>query len=62
MPWRCSVAATCSSVTVGAGSMPCGITRTLVAAVNQAQSKARELYEAEMRKAAGGLPFPLPGM
>jgi DNA-binding YbaB/EbfC family protein len=34
----------------------------ILAAVNQAQAKARELYEQEMRKAAGGLPFPLPGM
>jgi len=34
----------------------------ILAAVNQAQGKARELYEQEMRKAAGGLPFPLPGM
>jgi DNA-binding YbaB/EbfC family protein len=34
----------------------------ILAAVNQAQTKARELYEQEMRKAAGGLPFPLPGM
>jgi DNA-binding YbaB/EbfC family protein len=32
------------------------------AAVNQAQAKARELYEQEMRKAAGGLPFPIPGL
>lgn len=34
----------------------------VLAAVNQAQAKARELYEAEMRKATGGLPFQLPGM
>jgi len=34
----------------------------VLAAVNQAQTKAREVYEQEMRKAAGGLPFPLPGM
>ncbi len=34
----------------------------VLAAVNQAQAKAREVYEQEMRKAAGGLPFPLPGM
>jgi DNA-binding YbaB/EbfC family protein len=34
----------------------------ILAAVNQAQAKARDLYEQEMRKAAGGLPFPLPGM
>jgi DNA-binding YbaB/EbfC family protein len=32
------------------------------AAVNQAQTKAREVYEEEMRKAAGGLPFPIPGL
>lgn len=34
----------------------------VLAAVNQAQAKARDLYEAEMRKATGGLPFQLPGM
>lgn len=34
----------------------------VMAAVNQAQTKAREIYEQEMKKAAGGLPFPLPGM
>jgi len=34
----------------------------VLAAVNQAQTKAREIYEKEMRKAAGGLPFPLPGL
>ncbi|MDT8340145.1 MAG: YbaB/EbfC family nucleoid-associated protein [Longimicrobiales bacterium] len=32
------------------------------AAVNQAQAKARELYEKEMRKATGNLPFPIPGL
>ena len=32
------------------------------AAVNQAQTKARDFYEQEMRKAAGGLPFPIPGL
>ena len=34
----------------------------VMAAVNQAQTKAREIYEQEMKKAAGGLPFPLPGL
>jgi hypothetical protein len=34
----------------------------VLAAVNQAQSKAKELYEAEMRKATGGLPMNLPGL
>ena len=34
----------------------------VLAAVNQAQTQARELYEREMKKAAGGLPFPIPGM
>ena len=34
----------------------------VLAAVNQAQNQARDLYEQEMKKAAGGLPFPLPGM
>lgn len=34
----------------------------VLAAVNQAQTKARELYEQEMRKAAGGMPFPIPGL
>jgi DNA-binding YbaB/EbfC family protein len=34
----------------------------VLAAVNQAQEKARGLYEAEMKKAAGGLPFPIPGL
>jgi hypothetical protein len=33
----------------------------VLAAVNQAQAKARQLYEAEMKKATGGLPFQLPG-
>ena len=32
------------------------------AAVSEAQAKARSLYEEEMRKAAGGLPFQLPGL
>lgn len=34
----------------------------VLAAVNQAQAKARELHEAEMKKATGGLPFPIPGL
>lgn len=34
----------------------------VVAAVSQAQAKARELYEQEMKKAAGGLPMQLPGL
>ena len=34
----------------------------VLAAVNQAQAKARGLYEAEMKKATGGLPFPIPGL
>lgn len=34
----------------------------VLAAVNQAQAKARELYEAEMKKATGGLPMQLPGL
>lgn len=34
----------------------------VLAAVSQAQSKARELYEEEMRKATGGLPMQLPGL
>jgi nucleoid-associated protein EbfC len=35
----------------------------VLAAVSEAQRKAREAYEAEMKKASGGLPFPmkLPG-
>lgn len=34
----------------------------VLAAVNQAQTQARQLYEEEMKKAAGGLPFPIPGL
>lgn len=34
----------------------------VLAAVNQAQTKARQLYEEEMKKAAGGLPISLPGL
>lgn len=34
----------------------------VMAAVNQAQTRAKELYEAEMRKATGGMPMSLPGL
>jgi DNA-binding YbaB/EbfC family protein len=34
----------------------------ILAAVSQAQTKARETYEGEMRKATGGLPMQLPGL
>lgn len=34
----------------------------VLAAVNQAQAKAKELYESEMKKATGGLPMNLPGL
>jgi nucleoid-associated protein EbfC len=34
----------------------------VLAAVNQAQAKAKDLYEAEMKKATGGLPFQIPGL
>jgi len=34
----------------------------ILAAVSQAQTKAREIYEEEMRKATGGLPMQLPGL
>ena len=34
----------------------------VVAAVSQAQTKARQLYEEEMKKAAGGLPMQIPGL
>ena len=34
----------------------------VVAAVAQAQAKARQTYEEEMKKAAGGLPMPIPGL
>ena len=34
----------------------------ILAAVKQAQAKAREVYEEEMRKATGGLPVQLPGL
>lgn len=34
----------------------------IVAAVSQAQAKARQAYEEEMKKAAGGFPMQLPGL
>jgi nucleoid-associated protein EbfC len=36
----------------------------VMAAVSESQKKARESYEAEMKKVAGGLPFPMkiPGL
>lgn len=34
----------------------------VLAAVSEAQKKARSLYEEEMRKATGGLPMQLPGL
>lgn len=34
----------------------------VMAAVTEAQNKARSLYEEEMRKATGGLPMQLPGL
>jgi DNA-binding YbaB/EbfC family protein len=34
----------------------------VVAAVSQAQNRAREVYEEEMKKATGGLPMNLPGL
>lgn len=34
----------------------------VLAAVSEAQKKARALYEEEMRKATGGLPMQLPGL
>ncbi len=34
----------------------------VLAAVKEAQAKARSAYEAEMRRATGGLPLNLPGM
>ena len=34
----------------------------VIAAISQAQTKARAVYEEEMRKAAGGLPVQLPGL
>ena len=34
----------------------------IVAAITQAQAKARQAYEEEMKKAAGGLPMQIPGL
>jgi nucleoid-associated protein EbfC len=34
----------------------------VLAAVNEAQNRANQVYEEEMRKLSGGLPFPLPGL
>ena len=34
----------------------------VLAAVSEAQKKARAMYEEEMRKATGGLPMQLPGL
>jgi nucleoid-associated protein EbfC len=36
----------------------------VIAAISEAQKKARDVYESEMKKIAGGLPFPmkLPGL
>jgi DNA-binding YbaB/EbfC family protein len=34
----------------------------VLAAVSEAQKKARSMYEEEMRKATGGLPMQLPGL
>jgi nucleoid-associated protein EbfC len=34
----------------------------VLAAVNEAQNRANQVYEDEMRKLSGGLPFPLPGL
>lgn len=34
----------------------------VLAAVSEAQSKARSAYEQEMRKATGGLPMSIPGL
>ena len=34
----------------------------VMAAVSEAQQKARAMYEEEMRKATGGLPMQLPGL
>ena len=34
----------------------------VVVAVSQAQTKAGQVYEEEMKKAAGGLPMPIPGI
>jgi len=34
----------------------------VVAAVSQAQARARDVYDEEMKKATGGLPLQLPGL
>ena len=34
----------------------------VLAAVSEAQNRANQIYEEEMRKLSGGLPFPLPGL
>jgi DNA-binding YbaB/EbfC family protein len=36
----------------------------VIAAVNEAQNRAQQMYEEEMRKVSGGmqLPFPIPGL
>lgn len=34
----------------------------IIAAVSEAQNKARNAYEEEMKKASGGLPMQLPGL
>jgi nucleoid-associated protein EbfC len=34
----------------------------VLAAVGEAQNRAGQLYEEEMRKLSGGLPFPMPGL
>ena len=34
----------------------------VVAAVKEAQAKARQMYEEEMKKAAGGFPLQIPGL
>jgi DNA-binding YbaB/EbfC family protein len=34
----------------------------VVAAVSQAQSRARDVYDEEMKKATGGLPLQVPGL
>jgi DNA-binding YbaB/EbfC family protein len=34
----------------------------VIAAVSEAQNKARAVYEGEMKKATGGLPMQLPGL
>ena len=34
----------------------------VVAAISQAQTKARQVYDEEMKKATGGLPMQIPGL